>query len=141
MDSVNNNLQKISIVLLVLAALLTFVSFSLINNTVRLSVYAHRFSIRTMKLVGASWKFIRAPFLNNSIVTGLVAAFLADVILAVGLFFLYDYEPGMLKVVTWEIMAITGVSVFVFGLVISICCTYLSVNKFLRMKAGELYKI
>jgi cell division transport system permease protein len=94
-----------------------------------------------MKLVGASWKFIRAPFLNNSIVTGLVAAFLADVILAVGLFFLYDYEPGMLKVVTWEIMAITGVSVFVFGLVISICCTYLSVNKFLRMKAGELYKI
>ena len=141
MDSVNNNLQKISIVLLVLAALLTFVSFSLINNTVRLSVYAHRFSIRTMKLVGALWKFIRAPFLNNSIVTGLVAAFLADVILAVGLFFLYDYEPGMLKVVTWEIMAITGVSVFVFGLVISICCTYLSVNKFLRMKAGELYKI
>ena len=59
MDSVNNNLQKISIVLLILAALLTFVSFSLINNTVRLGIYARRFSIHTMKLVGASWGFIR----------------------------------------------------------------------------------
>lgn len=141
MNSVNDNLQKISVVLLILAALLTFVSFSLISNTVRLSVYAHRFSIRTMKLVGASWKFIRAPFLNQSVITGLVAAFVADVILAAGLFFLYDYEPGILNVVTWQIMAITGTAVFVFGIVISTFCTYLSVNKFLKMTAGELYKI
>lgn len=59
MDQVNDNLKKTSVVLLVLAALLTFVSFSLVNNTVRLSVYARRFSIHTMKLVGASWGFIR----------------------------------------------------------------------------------
>lgn len=141
LDSVNNNLQKISVVLLVLAILLTFVSFSLISNTVRLGVYAHRFSIRTMKLVGASWKFIRSPFINQSVIIGVVAAFVADAILACGIFFLYDYEPGIINVVTWQVMTITGVSVFFFGIVISMFCTYLSVNKFLRMKAGELYKI
>ena len=63
MDSVNRNLAKLNILLLVLAVLLTFISFSLINNTVRLSVYSRRFLIHTMKLVGASWGFIRRPFM------------------------------------------------------------------------------
>src|SRR3712207_7617285 len=71
MDSVNRNLQKISIVLLILAGLLTFVSFSLINNTVRLGIYARRFSIHTMKLVGASWSFIRRPFLCRAVGVGM----------------------------------------------------------------------
>ena len=62
MDQVNVNISRVSIILLVLALLLTFVSFSLISNTVRLSVYANRFVIHTMKLVGASWGFIRKPF-------------------------------------------------------------------------------
>ena len=77
MDSVNKNLRKINIVLLILATLLIFVSFSLINNTVRLGVYAQRFSIHTMKLVGASWGFIRAPFLRRAVMEGLVSALLA----------------------------------------------------------------
>ena len=65
MDRVNRNLTKINIVLLVIAGLLTFISFSLINNTVRLSVYSRRFLIHTMKLVGASWGFIRRPFMRR----------------------------------------------------------------------------
>lgn len=64
-EQVNNSLAKISIGLLIVAALLTFISFSLINNTVRLGIYARRFSIHTMKLVGASWGFIRRPFLRR----------------------------------------------------------------------------
>ena len=74
MDSVNSNLGKINIVLLVLAVLLTCVSFSLINNTVKLGMYARRFTIHTMKLVGASWGFIRRPFLANAVGIGLLAA-------------------------------------------------------------------
>ena len=70
MDKVNRNISRVSIVLLVLAVLLTFVSFSLISNTVRLSVYARRFVIHTMKLVGASWSFIRRPFLKQAIGIG-----------------------------------------------------------------------
>ena len=70
MDKVNANLQKVNMVLLVLAVLLTCVSFSLINNTVRLNVYSRRFSIHTMKLVGASWSFIRRPFLSSAFWVG-----------------------------------------------------------------------
>lgn len=141
MDRVNSNLKKVSLVLLVLAVLLTFVSFSLINNTVRLGVYSRRFMIHTMKLVGASWTFIRKPFLRNAIWTGVIAAILADGILAAGAFSLFNYEPDVVNVISWSVIAITGASVFIFGMVITLFCSYLSVNKFLKMKAGDLYKI
>ena len=141
MDSVNNNLNKINLVLLILAVLLTCVSFSLINNTVRLGMYARRFTIHTMKLVGASWGFIRRPFLGNAVGIGLLAALLADGVLAAGVYALYTYEPGELTVITWQVMAITGGAVFLFGVLITLLCAYVSVNKFLRMKAEDLYKI
>lgn len=141
MDSVNENLNKVNLVLLVLAVLLTCVSFSLINNTVKLGVYARRFSIHTMKLVGASWGFIRRPFLCRAMGIGLLAAIIADGVLAFGVYALYTYEPGVLTVVTWQVMAITGSAVLVCGLLITLLCSWVSVNKFLRMKAGDLYKI
>lgn len=141
MDSVNNNLRKFSVVLLALAVLLTCVSFSLINSTVKLSVYSRRFLIHTMKLVGASWGFIRRPFLRNAIGIGLMAAVLACGVLGGGAYLLYAYEPSIVAVVTWRELAITGVAVFVFGIVITTLCSCISVNKFLRMSAGDLYKI
>lgn len=141
MDSVNNNLRKFSVVLLALAVLLTCVSFSLINSTVKLSVYSRRFLIHTMKLVGASWGFIRRPFLRNAIGIGLLAAVLACGVLGGGAYLLYTYEPSIVAVVTWRELAITGVAVFVFGIVITSLCSCISVNKFLRMSAGDLYKI
>lgn len=141
MDSVNDNLGKVSIVLLVLAVLLTCVSFSLISNTVRLSVYSRRFLIHTMKLVGASWGFIRRPFLRRALWLGLSAALLACAALGGGFFMLLNYEPGIMTIVTWQELAVTAGSVFVFGVVITTLCSYFSVNKFLRMTAGELYNI
>lgn len=140
-DSVNRNLAKIGLVLFVLAVLLTFVSFSLINNTVRLGIYARRFSIHTMKLVGASWGFIRWPFLRRAILTGMLAAFFACSVLGGGMYLLYRYEPDVLTVISWKEMAITAVTVFLFGIIITAICAGISVNKFLKMKAGELYKI
>lgn len=141
MDQVNDNLKKVSIVLLALAALLTFVSFSLVNNTVRLSVYARRFSIHTMKLVGASWGFIRWPFIRRALLIGLLAGIVADIVLAGCVYGLYTVEPGILVVADWMVMAITGSSVLLLGLLITSICSSFSVNKFLKMKAGDLYKI
>ena len=141
MDSVNTLLQKISLVLLILAGLLTFVSFSLISNTVRLSIYARRFSIHIMKLVGASWGFIRRPFVLRAVGVGIIAALLAVVVLGCCVYALYTYEPDILTVVTPEVMVVTALSVFLFGIIITAICAGLSVNKFLKMKAGELYKI
>ncbi len=140
-DTVNRNLAKIGIALLVLAVLLTFVSFSLINNTVRLGIYARRFSIHTMKLVGASWNFIRWPFLRRSVCIGIIAALIACTVLGGCIYALYRYEPDVLTIVTWQVMAITGITVLLFGIIITALCANISVNKFLRMKAGELYKI
>lgn len=141
MDSVNKNLQKVMLVMLILACLLTFISFSLINNMVRLGVYARRFSINTMKLVGASWAFIRKPFLSMALLEGLLAAIVADAILAGGVYALYGYEPQILEVVTWQVLAITGASVLLFGLIISTLCVYVSVNHYLRMPTRKLYKV
>ena len=141
MDSVNTTLKKVNFVLLVLALLLTFISFSLINNTVRLGVYARRFSIHTMKLVGASWGFIRRPFVKKAIVVGIAAGVIADAVLAGGVYWLYYKEPEVTTVITWDVLLITGVSVLLFGIIITTLCSWFSVNKFLRMKAGDLYKI
>ncbi len=141
MDSVNRNLNKINLTLLVLAVLLTIVSFSLINNSIRLGVYAQRFSIHTMKLVGASWGFIRKPFLRRSVLIGVAAALIAILVLAGGVYALYTYEPDVLVVITWQAMAVTAGAVLVFGMLITLLCAYFSVNKFLKMTAGELYKI
>ena len=141
MDRVNRNISRVSAVLLVLALLLTFVSFSLISNTVRLSVYARRFVIHTMKLVGASWGFIRRPFLRQAIWIGVLAAFFAIVVLGACVYGLFLKQPGLVEVVTWQVLAITAGAVFLFGIVITSLCAWLAVNKFLKMTAGELYKI
>ena len=140
-ETVNYRLRQISLILLVLAALLTVVSFSLINNSIRLAIYARRFSIHTMKLVGASWGFIRWPFLRTAIGQGLLSAFLALLVLGGGIYALYRYEPELMTLINWEILAITGAAVLLFGFLITTFCAWLSVNKFLKMKAGELYKI
>ena len=141
MDSVNANISRVSIVLLVLAVLLTFVSFSLISNTVRLSIYARRFLIHTMKLVGASWSFIRRPFLKQAVGIGILAAVMAIGVLGGCAYALYMAEPGIEDVVTWQVVAITAAAVMLFGIVITVLCAWLAVNKFLHMTAGELYKI
>lgn len=141
MESVNSNLRKVMLVMIVVAVLLTLVSFSLINNAVRLSIYARRFTINTMKLVGASWGFIRRPFLAMGAVEGLVAGVVADAVLACGFYALYNYEQDIMTVVTWEVFAITGAAVLLFGLLISTVCVYFSVNRFLRMPTKKLYRI
>jgi cell division transport system permease protein len=139
MDSVNNNLKKISLVLLALAALLTLISFALINNTIRLTIYSKRFLIHTMKLVGASWSFIRRPFLLRNIWVGIFAAIMADALLTGMSYLLIRYEPDLLTVITPTVVLIMTGSVFVFGVIITSLCAWISINKFLRMKVSELY--
>ena len=141
MDNVNVNLNRINIILLVLAALLTFISYALISNAVRLSVYSRRFLIHTMKLVGASWGFIRRPFMRQGLFVGIIAAVLANAVLGGGVYALYTYEPNILNIITWRELTITGVAVLLFGLLITAFCSWMSVNKFLRMTAGDLYRI
>ena len=140
-DAVNENIKNISLVLLALAVVLTFISFALINNTIRLAIYSKRFLIHTMKLVGASWAFIRKPFLLRNIWSGILAAIIADSILMGTAYWLVSYEPELIRVITPNVMVLVSLSVLVFGVLITFFCAYLSINKYLRMKAGSLYYI
>ena len=140
-DAVNENIRNISLVLLALAVMLTFISFALINNTIRLAIYSKRFLIHTMKLVGASWGFIRRPFLKRNIWSGVLAAFIADTILMGAAYWLVSYEPELIRVITPEVMLLVSGAVLAFGVVITFLCAYLSINKYLRMKASTLYYV
>ena len=139
MDAVNKNIRGISIFLLALAGVLTFISFALINNIIRLTVYSKRFLIHTMKLTGASWSFILRPFLARNLWVGVLAASLADASLMGMACLLIRYEPELLTVVTPQVMLTVMVTVFVTGILITTLCAYISINRFLRMRVTELY--
>lgn len=139
MDSVNRNISKLSIGLLAVAALLTLISFALINNTVRLTIYSKRFLIHTMKLVGAGWGFIRRPFLRRNFWVGLSSGVLADAVLVAAAYTLVGYEPGLLAVITTDILLWVMLSTLLFGVLITCMCAYISINKYLRLSAGDLY--
>ena len=141
LDSVNRNIRKVSMFLLGLAALLTLISFALINNTIRLAIYSKRFLIHTMKLVGASWGFIRRPFLLRNIWIGAISGVMADAVLMGMAYMLVKYEPQLIEIMTPASLLVVMVSVFIFGLAITSLCAYISINKYLRMKASALYYI
>ncbi len=140
-DAVNDNIRNISLMLLGLAVILTFISFALINNTIRLTIYSKRFLIHTMKLVGANWGFIRRPFLRRNFWIGVLSAIVADAILWGAAYWLVSYEPELIRVITTNVMLMVSVSVLVFGVLITWLCALLSINKYLRMKASTLYYI
>ena len=94
-----------------------------------------------MKLVGASWAFIRRPFLRRNFWIGVLAAFIADSILWGAAYWLVSYEPELVKVITPEVMVLVSGAVLVCGVLITWLCALLSINKYLRMKASTLYYI
>ena len=140
-ESMNRILEPVNIALLVLAGLLIFICYTLISNSIQLSIYSRRFLIHTMKLVGASWGFIRRPFLRQAVAIGVISAILTCILLGGIIYAIMPYMPHIEDIITWKELAFTVACVFVFGFVIMVLCTLLSVNKFLRMTAGELYKI
>jgi cell division transport system permease protein len=92
-----------------------------------------------MKLVGAGWGFIRRPFLLRSLWVGLLSGILANAVLMGAAWTLLDYEPELVGVITTDVLLWMAVSVLLFGLLITYLCAYLSINKYLRMRAGTLY--
>ena len=141
MQSVNDNISKLSLILLIIAALFTYISFELINNTVRLTIFARRFIINTMKLVGASWNFIRRPFLKQALFLGIVSAILADLFIYFGVQWLQKFVPEINAVIDNKLLIIVGVTVLAFGLLITFLCTYASLSKYLKMSSNDLYHV
>lgn len=138
-DTLNRNLNRISVIFLVIALLLILVSMSLINNMVRISVHNHRFDIYTMKLVGADWSFIRKPFMARAALMGFFSAVLADVMLLGGVEWIISKDPSAISFLPMQNVAVMAVCVFLFGLVLTLLCTYVSVTRILGMRESDLY--
>lgn len=138
-DALNANLSKISLVLSVFIALLLFISFVLINNTVRLSVFARRFTIHTMKLVGATRSFIRAPFLVQAAFQGVFAAFVAIIALTVMMYFMRSGFEQLFEIFRVDLLLTVFGIVLLSGLTICLVSTWFVVNKLVSLKKDELY--
>ena len=139
--SMNDNLETISLVLIVFCALLFIISIALINNTIRLALHSKRFLIKTMQLVGATGGFIRKPFIETGIVNGIVAAIIASGLLA-GIIFLGQREiPDLLDIELENAILFSSLFgiIFILGILISWISTYMAVQKYLRLHSDELY--
>lgn len=138
-DALNANLSRISFILAVFISLMLFISFVLINNTVRLNVFARRFTIHTMKLVGATKSFIRAPFLVQSAFQGIFAAMISIIVLVVMLFFIKSGFEQLFEVFRLELLLLVAGIVLASGLVICVVSTYFVVGKLVSLNKDELY--
>lgn len=138
-DALNANLGRISAILGVFIALLLFISFVLINNTVRLNVYARRFTIHTMKLVGATRSFIRAPFLVQAAFQGVFAAFIAIIALVVMMYFMRSEFQLLFEIFRLDLLLTVIGIVLASGLTICLVSTWFVVNKLVSLKKDELY--
>lgn len=136
---IHENVRKISLVLLGFSVLMLLVAVTLINNTVRLMVYSKRFLIRTMQLVGATRGFIRRPFLASAVIQGLVGGAVANVMLAVVVFFSARELPGVIGFNNAFSLFTLFAVVFVTGIALTIVSTTLSVNKYLNLRTADLY--
>lgn len=138
-DTLNANLSRISLIIGIFIVLLLFISFVLINNTVRLNVYARRFTVHTMRLVGATKSFIRGPFLVQSVFQGLFSAFIAIIVLVAILFVIRKEFLQLFSVFRLELLLLVMGIVLASGVLICFVSTWLVVGKLVSLKKDELY--
>lgn len=137
---INSNLSKVGLSLLVLAAILMFISFTLIRNTLRLNIYAKRFLINTMQLVGATNSFIRKPFVINAIIYGIIAATLANIGITALIYALSKEFPEIISIIRIRSLVILYAAVLVLGIVLPLLATASAVNRYLNMNTNNLYR-
>lgn len=139
-DRVNATLRSVSLGLLIVAVALLAVSFVLIFNTVRLSVYARRFTIYTMKLVGATASFIRRPFLLDNIVNGIVAGLIASAALSLVIFYCRALDLSVARILDWQMVLPVMGGLLLTGMLICLTAALFATNRYLRLSYEEMFK-
>lgn len=138
-QKVNENIHKISLVILGFSGLLFLIAIALINNTVRLLVYSKRLIIRTMQLVGATKGFIRRPFIYKSIFQGFMSAVIAMMFLF-GIIYLIKTElNGIDFFIDYYLFALLFIGIVSLGIIITTICTFFALNKYLNIETDYLY--
>lgn len=136
---VNENVRKISIILLIAGAALVLISFTLTRNTIHLSVYSQRFLIKTMQLVGAKPFFICRPFIRNSVWFGFFGSMIANMILLLAVYFLQKEVGGVINIMNRDLLIVMVAFVFVSGILLSFVSSWMSVLKYLNKDLNDLY--
>ncbi|RZL06932.1 MAG: FtsX-like permease family protein [Pedobacter sp.] len=139
-DMVNKNINTIGLVILAFAIILTVISVALINNTIRLAIYSQRFLIKSMQLVGATKNFIRKPFLIYAGLHGLIAAFIAIIILLAVLYFAWQEIPEIKLLENYTQFGFVLLGLILIGLIITSLSTWFAVSRYLRLKSYNLYR-
>lgn len=136
---VNENVRRVSVILLVAGAILMLISFTLIRNTIHLAVYSQRFLIKTMQLVGAKSFFICKPFIQDGIWFGFFGSMFANLFLLAAIYFLQEEVGGVVNLLDKEIIILMVLAVTVCGIVLSWFSAWLSVARYLRKDINDLY--
>jgi cell division transport system permease protein len=136
---INDNVRKISLIISAFTILLLLIAFTLINNTIRLSVYSKRFLIHTMQLVGATRRFIRLPFIYKSIYYGLLSSMIAILLLLGSIYIVQNQIEGLIDFIDPNILALLFAGVILIGILISSVSTFFAVNKYLNVNTDALY--
>ena len=136
---INDNINKISLVLLVFSAALLVISLALINNTVRLMIFSKRFIINSMRLVGAKRSFIRKPFLISGALQGFFSSLIAIAILSAIFYFVNKHIGEVVSLIDPLIIVSLYAILIIIGMLLTSISTYFSVNKYLKLKTSNLY--
>ena len=138
---VNDNIRRISLMLLGLAVVLMLISFALISNTIRLGAYSKRFIIHTMKLVGATPAFIRKPFIISNIINGIIGAFIAMALLSGCVYYLLTEFDNLYTLIDISSLFWVFVIVLLLGVVLTAISAWFAVNRYIRMDRDNLYYV
>ena len=138
---VNDNIRRISFMLLGLAVVLMLISFALISNTIRLGAYSKRFIIHTMKLVGATPAFIRKPFIISNIINGIIGAFIAMALLSGCVYYLLTEFDNLYTLIDISSLFWVFVIVLLLGVVLTAISAWFAVNRYIRMDRDNLYYV
>lgn len=138
-DQVNRNLETIMLVLGIAVIALLPISFVLINNTVRLTIYSRRFTIHTMKLVGASRGFIRRPFLLSNLLQGVIAAVIAFAVLAAMFAYCRSLDGSLQGVLDDRALLIVGAGMLVVGPLLCLGAAAWATQRYLRSSYDDLF--
>ena len=139
-EELNSNIRTVTLVMIVVALLLLLISTVLINNTIRLLIYSKRFLIYTMRLVGATPSFIRAPFIRSNVWSGVISAIVALGLLGWAWTHVMTTYPIMRTVLTPANAGIVAGIVLALGILISWLSAAAAVTHYLKMDADKLYR-
>ena len=133
------NVKKISLWVLIFSTIFALIAMLLINNSIRLSIYAKRFTIKTMQMVGATKRFIRKPFIWSSIRLGIIGSIVALAGLAVAVYYLNEYFPEFNLLQDIQNLGILFGAVFLAGLFITWISAFFATQRFLNLRTDQLY--